>query len=300
MDWIKAKSILIIVFLILNTYLITNIAIQIKQDRIPAETIAQAVRILDEKGVLFSAGVNIPSYNKKTPMLVFDSAGANKKTVADVLLGKGKYEIPESGNDSSIEGRDNSRLTQSFTGELAAGSQTLAFLKDMHFVYQNSSPSGNIQIESKKEADRISEALIKSLGLPPSQFVQDSYIKKDDQVETVYIGRYKGFYVYDNYIVIKMTKQGITFIRCRYRKIKGFTEMKREIFPAHLILLKRHASIEEMTIKSIKLGFKGMSSITYEDDEGRVMTESFSPAWRIEYTDGTCSYFTAYDGEEIK
>jgi regulatory protein YycI of two-component signal transduction system YycFG len=73
MEWSKAKSILILVFIILNIFLFTYLNIYIKSGDVSKEVINTTFNILKDNGVNIDPDFKIPKYGNKIPMLILEN-----------------------------------------------------------------------------------------------------------------------------------------------------------------------------------------------------------------------------------
>ena len=69
MDWSKAKNILIIVFVVLNIFLLVYSSIYREKSTVSKEAVATVVNILGKNKVIIDAACEIPMYKKILPCL---------------------------------------------------------------------------------------------------------------------------------------------------------------------------------------------------------------------------------------
>lgn len=279
MDWSKAKIILIIIFIVLNVFLLSNILFMKMEDQVSEEKIQTALQAMSNKGIVIKG--DIPNYAKDTGKLSFESVGYDKGRVVASLLG--------------IEGTKENKSGDII--EFVNGSKTLTFLNISTFEYTNTNPVEKIDVSNRKNAESMAKKLLASFGIPAANYIIDSggyTIKDDGSIMLELREKYKGFIIFDNYAQISVSPEGITYIKCKYRKVKGFAAGKKSILPAHLILLRHYDAGINSPISSIDFGFIGYSTVR----ETKESTES--PAWRVRLEDGSEAFYKAYDGEKIK
>ena len=73
MDWSKAKNILILIFIVLNVFLLAYSGIYTKNSNISKEALISTLNVLKKNGIVIDPMCNIPAYNKKIPMLMLES-----------------------------------------------------------------------------------------------------------------------------------------------------------------------------------------------------------------------------------
>ena len=279
MDWSKAKSILIVMLLLLNIFLLVSIGFYKLEDGISRETVSNTIKILSSRGV--TVNVDIPLYNRYTPSLICEGGSYDAADISARLLGK-DFILPPGIDDGE---------------EVINGSKKIKFSNNRSsFVYSNSSPSETLKVDNIKSAENAARDYIDSLGIDSEKFVLDIYVKNPDATYTLtFIEKYKKFLVFDNYIEITLGKNGVIYLESHSRKIKGFNANAMPIMPAYQILLKNYSGYENITITGIDIGFKGY--ITGEQD---MRESSEGPAWRVTAEGGKVRYFKATDGEEIR
>lgn len=266
MDWSKAKNILILIFIVLNVFLLVYLGVYTKSSNVSKEAVISTLNVLKKNGIVIAPMCEIPKYNKKTPMLMLE--GENSFVFS---------------NDSSLDS-NNSNTNDSNTNKNIDINKNMDFQK-------------NIDIDNIKNAEKYSRAYLETQDIKISNFILDKYFKNSDKIVTlVFIEKYKGFLIFDNKISVSISENGIKNIASNIKKIKGFTKTPSVIMPAHQVLLKNFYNKKDITIKSIDIGFKGFNS----EDYGQESKETYQgPAWRITTDEGMEIFLKAYDGEEI-
>jgi len=279
MDWSKAKSILILLFLTLNIFLIVYISAYKLGQGVSRETLADAREILYSRNVKLEC--EIPAYNSETSRLIYENGRFDRSKIAELLLGS-VYQLSEK------DGKDS---------ELADGSKKLVFKGSDLFVFTDGKPSGQLDISDKDEVEKQLRELLTGMGMQMSAYKLDWFYKNSDgSAAFVFTEKHRQFLVFDNYARVTVENGGISYLECRYKKVKSLSKEMTRIMPAYKILLKNFGSSESaaITIIDIDIGFKGYNP------EKDAKQYSEGPAWRIMMENGTARYFKAYDGEEIK
>ena len=178
---------------------------------------------------------------------------------------------------------------------MANGSKSLTFENENSFIYKNTSPEDSVNIADRVSTEKYIKKILAGLGLSTSDYITDTYVKnQDDSVSVVLMEKYKNFVIYDNSVEASVTKKGVTYLKSKFKKIKGFASDKKVIIPANLILLKSYGETQNMEISGVDIGFMG--HVLEQDTK-----ESYeNPVWRIRIKDGSERFFNAYNGEEIK
>lgn len=276
MDWSKAKSILIVVMLLLNVFLFALISFYISNQGISRETISNTIEILKGRGV--AVETEIPRYSSDTPSLICENGGYDRETIAAKLLGF----VPSGGiGDGDVLEKDGKKLV---------------FRESSFFVYTDTAPSDEVEIEDLESTKSYIGKFLDRLGINAANYKLDSYVRNPDGSCTfMFTEKYRNFLVYDNSIKLTASQKGITYLESRHRKIKGFAAGSMRIMPAYQVLLKNFGEGDEnVVITGIDIGFKG-----YIKEEDNMQQFSQGPAWRVTTSNGDIRYFKASDGEEI-
>jgi len=284
MEWSRAKSILIGVFVVLNIFLFYQLGHFIFKGGVSAETLENTRRVLENRGVRLAEGVKIPSYNKRTPMLEFKNSGFDAEKIITRLLG-----------DESLSVHGERVMT--FT----RGTKTVE-LNSYVITYRDTNPSFVVDAQDTEAVISYLQNFCSDMGMPFDGFVVDRCSRYNDKLMVLFTQKIKEFLVYDNSVLFEVVNGGISFMRYSYRDIEGLGKISSDmdILPAHLILLKAFPKQEDAIIESIDLGFKGYASHGNKGEE-RVLSDSQTPVWRIIIRGcQEARYFKAYDGEEIK
>lgn len=279
MDWAKAKSIFIFVFIAFNIFLVGAIGLYRHEQRISREVLADTVEILEQRGVTLSPGLRLPDFKGSMRLLMYVSGKEDLLKIASGLCGQPLTEedFPE--------------------GKYMSEDGGLLSLKSVYSLdYINSEPEGALNIIGRSEAEKSARAFLKGIGVKISNYVMDSYESyADGSCSLIFIEKYNGYYVYGNNIKITLTPKGVTRFQYQYKKIKKLSaEEPVEVMPIHQILLKEHGIGEGTVISAIDLGYKSPG-----EAEEKMTEYVESPAWRVSFKDGTYRYYEVQTGSEI-
>ena len=276
MDWKKAKTILILVFIMLNIVLAVVLYNNLKVDEISQQTIINTGTILNQNNVLIECP--IPKYSGNDYTLEYEEKVLDKIKVATILLGD---------NYSKI---DNNTYKNS--------SKSIVFTSNSGFEYFDTAASKVLNTNSKVDVDKYLKEWSKELGLPFDEFKQDGYyqVKIDNGARVTYKGKYRDYAVFDNYIDVEVSKTGIKSIKYHYNKPINIT-VKKDIYviPVYEILITKMTNYPGITITNVDMGFKGYTEV---DKETKTLYEGLS--WRIKTYNGKEYFFNARNGEEME
>jgi hypothetical protein len=264
MDWSRAKSVLILVFFILNIFLLINISILNPKDNISVETIKNTKKLLESRNIVLKC--DIPVYRSEYVYLDYESKEFNRDKIIKTLLGK-----------TGPEGEDLKPGT-----EIANGSKSLIFQNSNNFTYKDTNPDHNININNTVNIEKYIRGIMADMDIPAPKYEVDSLKKVSNGLLSVtFIENYRKFFLFDNKVEVLISEKGIT--EMKGSRIGSFAVGKRKILPAHQILIKNAVKLSNSTITRIDLGFKGQN-----------------PAWRVTLENGESLSFDAGSGDDMK
>ena len=282
MDWARAKSIILVLLLVFNIFLLSKIVTDYGSLGVSKETILNMEKILDSRGVQVEC--EIPRYNRDTPRLEFGNGQANKAGQVEKLLGL----KPDTGSEF-----DNEKVIYEI------GSRKLVFTSTNSFTYTDGKPEDIVDTVHISETEKYLKKFLKDRDLYNIYYVMDEkpVIQGTDVVFT-YIEEYKDFLVFDNYLKAVVSEKGVTYLEVRHRPIKGFSiEKISDISAAYQILLENFDGTDKAVITAVDLGYK--DAVLQEQDE--LQSTQQLPVWRIKVRGSAqARYFSASDGKEIK
>ncbi len=281
MEWAKAKTIILILLAALNIFLLSRIILDYGNQGVPRETIANMEKILESRGVRLEC--EVPRYDKETPKLVFGNGKVNKAAQVEKLLGR--QFLNEAGSDV----QENT---------FVEGTKKLTFTGSNSFTYADASPAESVGIARAAEAEEYIQKFLKDKGLDNPTYMQDGEpVRDSDGITFNYIEKYKGFLVFDNYLTVKVSAKGVTYLEVRHKQIKGFSPDKvNDIAAAYQVLLENFTGDEKAVITSVDMGYKD----AVDSGENGLQFSEQLPVWRIKVKDSEKPrYFSASDGKEI-
>lgn len=276
MDWRRAKTILILMFLVLNIVLSVVLYRTIKTPGISEQTINNTTAILRKNNVHIERP--IPRYTGNDYMLKFEETiigEIDKKRIAAGLLGN-NYDVT---GDAYVN-----------------GTERLVFTDDCGFEYTDSGSNKKIFTQAKSDIDISLKNLAKKLNIPFNEFRQDDFyqLPSGEGVRSVYKGVYNNYSVYDNYIEAEVGNTGLKSLRYHYKKPVSIMSLNVKVIPVYQILITRITKHPGMTIVGVDLGFRAMNV----DKDTKTLYEGLS--WRIKTSDREELYFNARNGERME
>jgi regulatory protein YycI of two-component signal transduction system YycFG len=276
MDWGRAKSIIIIIFLILNIFLAYNLVMERWSPQVSGAQLKKAESILKERGITLKT--KMPENSEISTRLAFEGVGQfDMNKIASKLLGK------------DVTVKDESTV-------LNNGDKEFSIENRYTFIYTNKSPNSAIDINNTKGLAANIKKPLRDAGLPAGNLILDRTDIKDGMADVVFIQQYGKYKLFNNYVNVKASKEGIVYIKCSLQKPSATKkdEMLRRIMPAYKVLLQNLWNNSSMVISSIDLGYN-------KDETDGEMTGYYEKLrWRIKTEDGTSMDFDALTGKPIK
>ncbi|MCX7922114.1 MAG: two-component system regulatory protein YycI [Clostridia bacterium] len=274
MDWVKAKNVLIVVFVVLNIFLTVNLVLFYRADSAHGKNTINAVKILEDRGVGLKCKVPDISTSYR---INYENAALDMRAIASLLLGS--------------SGIPSEKLK--YGKELTFGVKSIVFNDSSSFTFTDGSPGDKVEINDKDKTIKYCIKFLNSLKLPVTEYCEDRYIKQPDgSVKIAFKEIYKDYIIFSNEFEIEISDRGIRKLKGRLIKVNGEQSKGNNIVPAYQILL-RYYTERKSTIVGIDIGFncefrpEGISSST-------------SPVWRIRTGEGSEQYFSTVDGSIIE
>jgi regulatory protein YycI of two-component signal transduction system YycFG len=273
MDWVKAKNVLIVVFIVVNIFLGINLVLFYRADSAFGKNTVNAVKILEERGVKLKC--NVPEISDAY-RINYGNEALDMKSIAPILLDDYKL------SSGKLE----------YGKEISSNSKRVIFTDNISFTYTDSLPGDKVETSDKDKTIKYCIKFLDKLKLPVSEYHVDKYIKQDDgTVNIVFKEIYNDYIIFSNDFQIEVSNNGIKKLKCRLIKVNGEQSKGNSIVPAYQILL-RHYTESKNTITGIDIGF-----ICEYRQEG--ISSTISPVWRISTEEDGERYFSTVDGSII-
>lgn len=263
MDWARAKTVLIVVFFILNIFLLINLYIINPKDSVSKETIINTANILASKGI--SLKCDIPVYRTNEVSLYYDNNDYDRQKIVKSL-------IPEAAASAG---------SQKNGEEITRGEKSLVFLNNNFFSFSDKSPNETVSIKKNYSVESFLKKKMSSMGIPYSKYQMDDF--RDNLNGSVWIRlveNYEGFLLLDNFVEGVISEKGMSELKSS--KLNSFAASRKKLLPAHHILLKNSNELAGSTITAIERAFKNRY------------------LWRISLKDKGYIFIDAITGDLIK
>lgn len=262
MEWSKAKSILIWMYLVVNLFLAVTLWTLYTKRTISDDTINNTISALKNRGVLVNC--EISRYNKETSTLSYEKYEIDKRCIVGELLGE-RY----------VEDKSEYRVRD----------KEIIFLDNNKLIYRDYNWGSSGQHEN--DVIQYANEVLKKCNI---EFRGE--IRERDVEGVIIYERLGEFCVFGNYVRVDILDNVLT-MEIRYRKIKDVDNKKRKIMPIHQVLLKNMVNMEGNVITDIKFGFRESilgDNIKELDD---------IPVWRVRLNDSEDVFYKAYTGKKV-
>ncbi|MGB9679557.1 MAG: two-component system regulatory protein YycI [Minisyncoccia bacterium] len=270
MNWSKAKSIMVIIFIFLNIILylsIKNLNVPLKE-KYTSQDLKAILSVLSDNNIYINT--HIPEGIRKMPLLKVERQNIPFEYIKNSFLKgktyrtykKGGYNFYESGN----------LFIKTGTG----------------YFYYNVQNQNFKKMDNNEKAEYISDFL-KRYNLLEKNAKEQIY-KNNGEVIFIYTENYKDYFLDLGKIEAKMTNDYFTVEKTWFLPVKIESRTK-EVIPAIEAIMKLieiNKENETIKIEQINLGY-------YFNWQNAQMGDAV-PVWRLTDSNGKCFYINAYTG----
>jgi regulatory protein YycI of two-component signal transduction system YycFG len=281
MDWSKAKTILIVAFIITNillAYVVINEK-PVDESTIKDEFVEDVVRLLKDKNI--SIATQIP---KEVPYLNTMIVGYEKLSINE--LNKNFFNTTGNVNDD----RDG-------FGTLENGNESVAVFNNKLIIYENKEEKEIYKDLNEEKTIQLAEEFIKKKGFDISD-MKLNFIKEDKGTFYLeYSKVYNDIYVEKAYTNLQIDKRGIKRFERQWLKVRNLGETKIYIntAPKSVLALLGMEEVYGKTITDISLCYYfDPQKHDYLKEPGKARQGKAIPAWRIQFDDGYKVYIDEY------
>lgn len=276
MDWSKAKTILIVIFLILNIFLIINIAG--KESRVTVisqKDILEIQTILKNNGILLEA--SLPNEIKPKALLKVEDIVYDENNMVNKFIGENS--VKSTNENSTVYIKD---------------SKMLEINKNKSIIFTDSNPKDTLTDISKSNVKKYFEGYLRNRGINLKNVELASFSQTNEGYKVKFVQVFDNNPIFVSYFDVNLTNAGITKLSGRWINPIGFIEASKDIkSPTEILLMFAkdisNANTNNTVIKSMSLGY-------YSPIESlKNATISIAPVWEIQ-TNDKVYYYNAYEG----
>ena len=280
MNWSRAKTLLIAIFVILNTFLIYNLYVEESYIiNISSDDISNIKSILSEHNIELLADIDTKIKPKSS--LIIEDLNYDEKEIINKFLGT---------NEGLIK---KEALEQKMIYSVG-DNEKLEIYNNNRIFYTNTKPNDNLVGYEKKDIIKYAEKYLKTLNIYPDDAKLDSFKFEDGHHELKYVQVYKSNKIFTSYINISISKNGTTSIDMYWTTPIQYDQNSKDTIktPIEILLIfaKDFSSNNKISITKIEFGYyfaiKNYNNASF----------SSTPTWKIETNTGEAYYYNAYEG----
>lgn len=285
MNWSKAKTILIIVFLIADIFLfyVTYTGDISNNGIIGKNSMAQIIEHLENQGILVKSF--IPSKGNPSPLLYVKYKLLNKEEAKEIF-----FDL-----DDNIIVKENEQKISMESSKIL-----LEMLSNGDIFYLNKSlnnkDDGNID---EAQAQKNIDEFLKLLDIDQNDAIVVNKVIEDNSIIIRYNQSYKNQFIDNTYLEIKTTNKGVAYVKMLWFESVKNGKTKNEVISPIKALMKLselYRQVERtVTVEDISQGYYFSFNIEQAFDVKSVEEGTAIPVWRIK-TDLGNIYINAYNG----
>lgn len=268
MDWSRAKTILIIAFIILNTFLLLTTLFTSSGGIFENDYTTYAKSFLASRDIVIKS--EVPKISNQIKRLVYSTKEYDALYISKQVFGK---EVPIT-TESNV-------YTMEDGIEKAIISENEVFIVDYF-------SKGKEYFRDDKRLEKELQKYLKKLGYKRSILVGGKTRDSESSKEYEYIVKYKKALVFDLKIVAKVDTEGMMTLTIPIKEVKEGNGKSEILSPYQILVMAKFP--QGTQINDIEFGYKQIS-------EGDLYG---NPLWRFLLNDEKVMYYNAYTGEEFQ
>ena len=213
LNWVRVKTILIVVFLIVNIFLVLKISDKTNHKELNPQELLDIKQLLSNNSIILHTDIPTKvSYMQRIKV----TEAAEESILADKLIGFGKWTKKNNSKRETIYIGYNKQLNVS---------------KDGEFEITIDDKANNFK--QLKDENVIKNYLSKILGeyIEAKNYSLISTVERDNLIELNLKYIYKGHEVFNNYVQVKIFKEGKIIIKMGLINLSGFTGKTDKVTP---------------------------------------------------------------------
>lgn len=267
MDWSKAKTILIIAFLILNIFMLVMMAFNSTNEPFTNDYVRYSKDYLTAKNIEIKADISrVPRYTGK---VLYSTRKYDIDALCRLVFEK---EIPLSESEGVLE--------------IVVGEEMITLSEDELNIKDRVFEGELLFRDIKTFEDRLIKYL-GNVGFKKSELLPAKTSETELVKEIIFDIKYKNLHVYDQQITAQINKEGLLTLSAPAKVIKK-ENGTGEVISAYQILVMGGLP-SNIVVENIDIGFRRIS----KGDLYGV------PVWRIKPDDGATLFYNGLTGEKL-
>lgn len=276
MDWSRAKSILIVAFLLTNIFLIFNLYNEHRDLSVSVQEINEVTQILNEKGIKINA--NIPRNASIPGILTVEYQEFSPAQLTSSFFGEENMK-PVKQNGSTIFIKDEKKLE-------IKNNREIIYLD----LKLRDDPRDDL---TSNDATNISKEILRRTGLFRSSMIVDRVVPSKKGYYITYVQEYEDVLLEVSFVQLEVTPRGVYSLYMLWLNPKNMEKDRKKIVPASQALLKVVSRKE--FLKETPTRIDDIRLVYYFNWKEAKEGEAF-PAWKI-VVDGENFYVNALTGQ---
>ena len=266
MDWSKAKTILIVVFLILNVFLLFT-ALYANSSHGFQDYARYAEEYLRQRNIEIDA--KIPQITGQKGNIVYEARDFDFSQLTRYVFG---HEVARTVTENStVFAEDDNRIE----------------LTEDELMITSSLSDDSDRFKNSKAFLQMVYSFLDDIGYPQNNLTLQSSEETESTKAYVFNLKYKNDVLFDQFIRVDFQSDGLLTITVPAKEVKRVNHFNSDILSAYQVLVMGGLP-DGSVVKDVSFGYKQMSKGELFD----------TPAWRFLLSDGTVYFFDAYTGEK--
>lgn len=283
MNWSKAKTILIIVFLLADIFLFYVSYSGDLGYNSGNDSVAQVLEHLENRDIIVKG--LIPNKGNPGSQLYVKYTLFNPERAKKIFF--------NSDTDVFIRENENKIILEN-------NHITVEIFKNGEIVFLNKSINNAENSEiNESQAERIIDDFLKSLNIDRDDTIIINKVIEDRSINIMYNQVYKNQFIDKTFLDIKVTNNGVAYMKMLWFESIENGKTKSEVIPPTKALLKLSEFYREMEgtiiVEDISQGYYFGSNIEQPFDVQSIEEGTAIPVWRISTNMGSI-YINAYNG----
>lgn len=269
MDWAKAKTIFIVVFLLLNVFLFGTILYTNSDLRFQSDYTRYAKECLKARQITIES--KIKDRTGEAASLIYTPKRFDFNSLTRFVFG---HEVSQTKEDEAVVFRNQNEKIMLLDGEL----------------YIRDKPDDGVVLfqDSRGFLNKVYE-ILSEVGYSSSNLYLETQGETGNEKWVSFILKFKNGLLFNQVISASIDKDGYITLTIPAREVKPISDSKEEILSAYQVLIMGDLP-EGSHIKSMDFGYR-------QTGKGELFD---SPVWRILFTNGEASFYNAYTGEKLQ
>lgn len=266
MDWARAKTILIVTFLILNIFLSATIIYTNKNSQ-AAEYNRYAIEYLNSRNIQIAT--DLKNTSEKARRILYTTREFNLSKLSQVVFGN--QEVRKTSVEAIVYEKGNERIE----------------LTDDRLKITDQIDHGKKLFNNMDDFRKEVYSYLAKLGYKKRNLSLVSELESEDAKHLTFLIKYQGALLFDQEINISLSKDGILELFLPVKIVKKYTAPIEIITPYQLLVM---ANLPEGTIvSSVDFGYRQIN-------EGELYA---TPVWRVVLDNNNHLYFNALTGGKL-